>query len=139
VTQGFARGSETTQDLLTRALEQLLGLGDPPTVICCGNDEMAMRVYGLLRSRGLRVPEDISVAGYDDHRSISVMLHPQLTTVTLPYAEMGHCAAQHLLDMIGGKPPASDGPALVRGPVVWRSSVTDQTKTQTRIHGRNSK
>lgn len=127
VRQGFCKRSEASQDLLTEALKQLLALEDPPTVICCGNDEMAMRVYGLLRSRGLRVPEDISVAGYDDHRSISVMLHPQLTTVTLPYTEMGHSAAQTLLDMIGGEAPATGGPTLVRGPVVWRSSVTDRT------------
>jgi len=113
---------------LTEALEHLLTLDQPPSVICCGNDEMAMRVYGLLRSRGLRVPEDISVAGYDDHRSIAEMLHPHLTTVELPYIDMGRHTAARLLDMIGGDVPASDDPLLVQGPVVWRSSVTALTE-----------
>lgn len=124
VVQGFVEGADKTGDVLEKALGQLLSLPVPPTVICCGNDEMAMRVYGLLRSRGLRVPEDISVAGYDDHRAISEMLYPQLTTVELPYTQMGRQAARDMLEMIGGKAPASSGPSLVRGPVVWRSSVT---------------
>lgn len=121
---GYVIGREMQGETLTEALEHLLTLDQPPSVICCGNDEMAMRVYGLLRSRGLRVPEDVSVAGYDDHRAIAEMLHPYLTTVQLPYQDMGRHAAERLLDMIGGHPPASDASLLVQGPVVWRSSVT---------------
>lgn len=136
VAQGYQGGADKTGVLLAQSLERLLSLDVPPTVICCGNDEMAMRVYGLLRSRGLRVPEDISVAGYDDHRSISEMLYPQLTTVDLPYREMGQKAAQYILEMIAGTAPASQGPTLVRGPVVWRSSVTDLTTVKHTSHGR---
>ncbi|MDD9742773.1 MAG: LacI family DNA-binding transcriptional regulator [Marinovum algicola] len=128
VEAGYVIGREMQSAALTEALEHLLTLDQPPSVICCGNDEMAMRVYGLLRSRGLRVPEDISVAGYDDHRSIAEMLHPHLTTVELPYIDMGRHTAARLLDMIGGDVPASDDPLLVQGPVVWRSSVTALTE-----------
>lgn len=131
VAQGYVGGSDTSGIILARSLGHLLSLKVPPTAICCGNDEMAMRVYGLLRSRGVRVPEDISVAGYDDHRTIAEMLYPQLTTVELPYTEMGRQAARHILEMIGGTSPASDGPTLVRGPVVWRSSVTDLNSVET--------
>ena len=84
-------------DLLWDALDRLLTLTDPPSVICCANDKMAMRVYGLLRERGLRVPEDISVAGYDDYSVIANYLHPGLSTVVLPYEAMGARAAQRLL------------------------------------------
>ncbi|MGP6090056.1 LacI family DNA-binding transcriptional regulator [Antarctobacter jejuensis] len=136
VAQGYQGGSDKTGVILAQSLEHLLSLDVPPTVICCGNDEMAMRVYGLLRSRGLRVPEDISVAGYDDHRSISEMLYPQLTTVELPYSEMGRQAAQHMLKMIAGSAPASQDPTLVRGPVVWRTSVTDLNTVNHTSHGR---
>ncbi|WP_424932374.1 LacI family DNA-binding transcriptional regulator [Amaricoccus macauensis] len=129
VAAGHAIGLEMQGETLTKALEQLLALDQPPSVICCGNDEMAMRVYGLLRSRGLRVPEDISVAGYDNHRGIAEMLHPHLTTVELPYVEMGQRSAEWLLELIGGTPPATPSPLLVQGPVVWRSSVTALDKT----------
>lgn len=120
-----ASAADQSRDMLSAALEQLLFINSPPTVICCGNDVMAMRVYGLLRSRSLRVPEDISVAGFDDHRAISEMLFPQLTTVELPYRTMGRIAAQIMLGIIEGDSSASRSPTLVRGPVVWRSSVTD--------------
>lgn len=137
VVPGHVEGRDLAGGVLTGALERLLALEPRPSVICCGNDEMAMRVYGLLRSRGLRVPEDISVAGYDDHRAISEMLYPPLTTVELPYREMGRRAAERMLEMIGGPPPASGGPERVQGSVIWRSSVT-ALSADTRIsHGRN--
>ena len=90
-------------DLLWDALDRLLSAPNPPTVICCGNDKMAMRVYGLLRDRGLRVPDQMSVAGYDDYRIISNFLHPGLSTVVLPYETMGARAAQRLLRIIRGQ------------------------------------
>lgn len=127
VAHGHVAGREMASETLTAALDRLLSLPRPPSVICCGNDAMAMRLYGILRSRGLRVPEDISIAGFDDHRVIAETLYPPLTTVELPYRAMGRAAAETLLAMIEGRPPAPDGPALVAGPVVWRSSVTALT------------
>lgn len=123
-TMGFEEGRELESGLLIDAVDRLLSLGSPPSVICCGNDLMALRVYGLLRSRGLRVPEDISVAGFDNYRSISETLYPPLTTVDLPYQDMGRLAAKALLSMIEGDVTKWSGPTLVRGPVAWRSSVT---------------
>lgn len=115
-------------DLLWDALDRLLTLPEPPTVICCGNDKMAMRVYGLLRDRGLRIPEQISVAGYDDYRIIAEHLHPGLSTMVLPYETMGARAAQRLLRMIRGQTKSgSTGPELVSGPPVWRDSVQSRT------------
>ncbi len=115
-------------DLLWDALDRLLTLDEPPTVICCANDKMAMRVYGLLRDRGLRVPDQISVTGYDDYRIISNFLHPGLSTVVLPYEAMGARAAQKLLRIIRGEPDSSTaGIELVAGPPVWRESVLSQT------------
>ncbi|EAR51810.1 transcriptional regulator, LacI family protein [Oceanicola granulosus HTCC2516] len=130
--------ADRARALLTEALDALLSLDAPPSVICCTNDEMAMRLYGLLRSRGLRVPDDISVAGYDDHKTISEMLYPQLTTVVLPYSEMGRQAARLMLELIEGKPLASPGPTLVDGPVVWRSSVTATEPVDQLFQGRKT-
>jgi LacI family transcriptional regulator len=87
---------------------------------------MALKVYGILRSRGMKLPEEISVAGFDNYRVIAETLYPPLTTVELPYAAMGVRAAQRLLAMISGDSPEEAGPTLVSGPVYWRASVTDR-------------
>ena len=113
--------------VLAPALEALLTLDEPPSVICCGNDEMALRLYGLLRTRGLRLPDEISVTGFDNYRAIAETLLPPLTTVELPYRAIGERAAQLLLSLIGGMEEKPREPVLVPGPVVWRSSVIAQT------------
>jgi LacI family transcriptional regulator len=118
--------AEGETQLLWDAIDRMLALPDPPTVFCCGNDKMALTVYGILRSRGLRVPDDISVAGYDNHRVIAETLYPPLTTVELPYNAMGARAAQRLMAMISGDARDDRGPLLVAGPVHWRQSVTER-------------
>jgi LacI family transcriptional regulator len=111
-------------DYLWDALDRLLSASPRPDVICCANDKMAMRVATLLRDRGLRVPEDISLAGYDDYRNICEHMHPALTSVELPYTAMGLRAAEKLLRLVDGAPkPNETVRELVSGPVVWRNSV----------------
>jgi LacI family transcriptional regulator len=85
-------------DHLTDAIDRLFASTDRPTAILCGNDKMAMRVIFILQRRGLRVPEDVSVVGFDDFRLISEALDPALTTVGLPYREMGEIAARQAFD-----------------------------------------
>lgn len=117
--------AEGETQLLWDAIDRMLALPDPPTVFCCGNDKMALKVYGILRSRGLRIPEDISVVGYDNHRVIAETLYPPLTTVELSYHAMGARAAQRLIDAISGEVRNDPAPLLVGGPVLWRASVLD--------------
>lgn len=109
---------------LSAALDRFLTLDAPPTVLLCGNDCMALAVYGHLRSRGIRVPEDMSVAGYDDYRVISETLFPQLTTMELPYAAMGARAGKAMLALLSGaEPEQMSAPTYVRGHLRWRASV----------------
>ena len=119
-------------DLLWDALDRLLSLPDRPTAICCANDKMAMRVYSILRERGLSVPGDISVVGYDDYRIITEHLHPTLTSIELAYAAMGARAADRLLRLIAGT-AQSDEPVIERvaGPITWRNSVADLSQVVT--------
>ncbi len=124
VAMAYGLGGEETSEALDTSLGRLLDLPEPPTVICCGNDAIAMRVYGLLRARGVKVPEQMSVAGFDDYRVISEMIHPPLTTVVLPYHEMGRRAAERLLSLVDGADDVQENPVRVAGPVSWRSSVT---------------
>ncbi|MGR3465629.1 LacI family DNA-binding transcriptional regulator [Limimaricola sp.] len=122
VTPGFADRGGGEVSILTGGLDRLLALPAPPSVICCGNDELAMRVYGILRARGMKVPEQISIAGYDDYRVISETLYPPLTTVDLNYRGLGEAAARRLLALIRGETGPED-PELISGPVRWRASV----------------
>ena len=119
-------GRDGETQLLWDSIDRMLRLPDPPSVLCCGNDKMALRVYGILRSRGVLVPDEISVAGYDNYRVIAETLYPPLTTVDLPYAAMGVRAAQRLLALISGEARKDQSPTLVSGPVYWRNSVTER-------------
>ena len=75
------------------------------SVLLCANDLMAMGVIRLCREVGLRVPEEVSVTGFDDI-SFSQCLDPPLTTVAQPGREMGIAAARLLLHVIGTRPTA---------------------------------
>lgn len=122
VATGYTDRSNNSDDLLG-ALDALLCRPEPPTVLCCGNDEMAVRVYGMLRSRGVKVPEEMSVAGYDNYRLIAETLYPPLSSVELPYTAMGRQAAAKLLGMIEGSEAEAGAPQKVAGKVFWRDSV----------------
>ena len=83
--------------------QALMALEKPPTAIFASNDPMAFGVLKALQQSGRRVPEDISVIGFDDIGS-SADTHPPLTTVRQPLREMGRAGAQILLDMLRGNP-----------------------------------
>ena len=95
-------GRDGETQLLWDAVDRLLRLSAPPTAFFCGNDNMALRAYGLLRSMGRKVPTEVSVAGYDEYRVIAKTLYPPLTTMDLPCTAMGVRAAQRLMAMISG-------------------------------------
>jgi LacI family transcriptional regulator len=76
----------------------LMRLPERPTALFCYNDRMAMGAYDALRKLGLRIPEDVSVIGFDNQELITVHLYPGLSTMALPHYEMGHWAANYLLD-----------------------------------------
>ncbi|QGP79154.1 LacI family DNA-binding transcriptional regulator [Sphingobium sp. CAP-1] len=75
--------------------EALLALPEPPSAIFATNDEMALGVLTLAHRIGLRVPEDLSVAGFDD-TSASLTSWPPLTTVRQPLEDMGRCVIDAL-------------------------------------------
>jgi LacI family transcriptional regulator len=78
----------------------------PPSAIFCANDLMALGALEALKQLGLRVPEDVSVLGYDD-QEISRHTHPPLSTVVLPNYEMGRAAVEMLLSVAAGERDAS--------------------------------
>ncbi|RVV96514.1 LacI family transcriptional regulator [Mesobaculum littorinae] len=83
------------------AAERLCAMSDRPTAIFCDNDEMACGLMGALRRSGLRVPDDLSVVGFDDIE-LSRHLTPTLTTLHQPRKAIGLHAARILLRLIDG-------------------------------------
>ena len=92
------------------AAERLLSLDQPPSAIFASNDDMASAVVSVAHRRGLDVPGDLSVIGFDD-TSASTMVWPELTTLHQPVAEMADSAVDILLREI--RRPASAGRVAV--------------------------
>ncbi|OQW60427.1 MAG: LacI family transcriptional regulator [Proteobacteria bacterium HN_bin10] len=103
------------------AAARLLGLDAPPTAIFAANDEMALGVMQAARKRGLRVPEDVSVIGFDDTPS-SRSAWPPLTTVRQPLSELGATAVDLIVSGDG-----VDG-LECRFSLIERASVADLRK-----------
>ena len=85
-----------------RAAKEFMELEQPPTAIFCGNDHMAIGAVQMLQEAGFKVPDDISVVGYDDTEMCQVVV-PNLTTVWQPLEEMGRLGAQEVLRQIDEK------------------------------------
>jgi LacI family transcriptional regulator len=75
----------------------------PPTAVFVASDTMALGALAELRRQGLRVPDDISVAGFDDIPGLE-FIHPNLTTVHVPMAELGAAGVARLLHELDGDP-----------------------------------
>jgi LacI family transcriptional regulator len=83
-------------------MSALLALPDPPTAVFVGSDDQCLGVYRAMREAGLRVPEDMSVVGFDD-MPYAALLTPPLTTIRQPLREMGRVATSMLLRLIAGE------------------------------------
>jgi LacI family transcriptional regulator len=77
----------------------MLDLPEPPTAIFASNDVMAMGVMDAVRNCSLRVPDDISIIGFDNIPQ-SALVYPPLTTVQQPLEQMGRVATQMLLSIL---------------------------------------
>jgi LacI family transcriptional regulator len=97
----------------------------PPTGLFCFNDRMAMGAYDALRKLGLRIPEDVSVIGFDNQELIAAHLYPGLSTMALPHYEMGRWAVNYLLEY--GPGTAANGPArhMLECPYIERGSIAE--------------
>src|SRR6202011_4303492 len=98
----------------------LLEQPDPPTAIFAGNDAQAAGVYQALYQRNIRIPDAMSVIGFDDV-VYSAQMSPPLTTIHQPLAEMGKMAANMLLRLIAGQQLDSNHVELSTSLVVRRS------------------
>ena len=122
VDRTLIRNGDWWQESAARHTAGLMALPDPPTAIFCGNDWMAMGCYDVLRERGLRIPQDISVIGFDNRVEIADHMHPRLTTVALPYREMGRYSVR--LTLSADRAKCHGSRHLIACPLIERDSVT---------------
>ncbi|PRY33242.1 LacI family DNA-binding transcriptional regulator [Pseudosporangium ferrugineum] len=137
---GYRTGLETVDESLIRQGDflyesgfaggrSLLDLPDPPTAIFASSDTMALGVYEAARHRGLRVPDDLSVIGFDDLPEAR-WASPPLTTVRQPLAEMGGLAARTALRMAQGDDIETPRVELATELVVRDSTAPPRTPAQ---------
>jgi LacI family transcriptional regulator len=84
------------------AMQELMALSDRPTAVCCANDEMAIGALRAALKLGLKVPEDVSITGFDMTPS-SEHVAPAITTVRQPISELGVAAARAVFQLMEGK------------------------------------
>jgi LacI family transcriptional regulator, galactose operon repressor len=105
------------------AAARMLDRDEPPTAIFASSDQMALGVYEAARRRGLRVPADLSVVGFDDLPEAR-WSSPPLTTVRQPLADMGGLAARTVLRLSRGEPIETPRVELATELVVRESTAT---------------
>ena len=102
------------------AARQLLATGYQPTAMVCANDLMAVGVLREMRERGLRVPQDISVTGFDNIK-LSEFCYPALTTAHVPREHIGHVVCRGLIPRGDEQPIGHD--VLIDPELVVREST----------------
>jgi len=102
--------------------QYLLDMEDPPTAVFAASDSIAMGVMRVAKHRGLRIPEDLSVIGFDDTYG-AMWTEPALTTVRQPLRQMGRVAARTVLELAEGRRPDSHHVQLATSLVVRESTA----------------
>jgi hypothetical protein len=124
---GASFGDGKPSSLLEQRIDLLVRIGQGRDVGLAGHHGVHGRLHdrvdvgGALAEAGIRVPEDMSIVGYDDQEDIAAALRPPLTTLRLPYYEMGRWALEQIL---AGTVPTLPPRTYLPCPVVTRGSVT---------------
>lgn len=108
----FERGEFTFRSGLDAA-DALLSQPQPPTAIFASNDDMAAAVVSVAHRRGLQVPDDLSVVGFDD-TSLATSVWPELTTIRQPVSAMAGAALEILLSALRSKARGDDAGSIDR-------------------------
>ena len=94
-----------------KGVEHMLSLATPPSAIVCANDSMAIGAVKAIHEKGLEVPGDISIVGFDDI-NVASQIYPPLTTVAAPINEIAASSVAILMSLIDGVVPANKHVAL---------------------------
>jgi LacI family transcriptional regulator len=97
----ISEGDYTTE-IAVGCAHQLLSLENPPTAIFASNDMSALGVYQAAEELGIKIPNDLSVIGFDNIRE-SQFLNPTLTTIDQYVSDMGYIAVEMIIKLINGE------------------------------------
>jgi LacI family transcriptional regulator len=126
VPEGYVRNGHFWYDDGVTIGAELLDLAVPPTGVFAGSDETASGVLEAARARGFRIPEDLSVVGFDDTQ-VARLASPPLTTVRQPLREMGGVALKTALRLVAGEELESHHVELATELVVRGSTAPPPT------------
>jgi LacI family transcriptional regulator len=112
-------------------VDTLLASAAPFTAVCCANDLLALGALGRLAELGVSVPDEMSVAGFDDI-SVAGMTAPRLSTVRLPLRELGRRGFEHAVRQLSGEPVTSE---MLPTEVVLRDSTAEPPPSSTQTKG----
>ncbi len=126
-----SKGLSVDMELVTKGLfdfksglqagEKLLSLSVPPTAVFAANDDMAAGVLMAANQRGIKVPEQLSIVGFDDSE-IAETIWPALTTVRQPVLKLGEVAISKLIDRLGEAEDSTEQTILPHEVVIRQSS-----------------
>lgn len=103
-----------------KAMAELLNRPDPPTAVVCANDLSALGALEEAQLRGHKVPQSISIVGFDDIDE-AALASPPLTTIRLPPHEIGVVAAEKLIERLKGREESSS--TFIKGELIVREST----------------
>ncbi len=109
-----------TEESGYRLTQAVLSRPDRPDALICGNDNMAVGAYRAIHELGLKIPDDIAVASFNDI-SVAQFLSPPLSTVHLPSEEIGETAVDLLMERISGRQVAKR--SILTARMIWRGST----------------
>ena len=117
---GICAFDSNTEDSGYRLTKQVLSHRLRPDALIAGNDNMAVGAYRAIHELGLKIPDDIAVASFNDI-SVAQFLNPPLSTVRLPSEEIGETAVDLLVERIDGRDFAKQ--TILASRIIWRGSA----------------
>lgn len=118
--------AEPNQEGGYQAAKGILNMG--VTAVFCHNDRVAMGLYDGLKELNAKIPEDISIVGFDDQEIISNYLHPKLSTVALPHYDLGILGTRKLLESVNNKRSIDGKLYKIECPIILRDSIRNIKK-----------
>ncbi len=112
------------------AVQKLLDVQPRPTAIFCNNDEMAAGAYAAVYEAGLRVPADLSIAGFDDV-ALSRQVWPSMTTIKQPICEIAKAGTHLLLEILNGKELAQISHEIPTTLIIRKSTAPPRKESHT--------
>ncbi|MGF6573766.1 LacI family transcriptional regulator [Paraburkholderia sp. GAS333] len=121
----------TLNEARQAAIKMLSNASDRPTAIVCGNDQLAFGVLLAASAKGLRVPEDLSIVGFNNY-DFAAHLSPPLTTVSVGLAQLGEQAADYLLRCLDNVPHPPGSPRIETALIVRSSTGPAPARSATK-------